>query len=197
MTDEAAWIARAARGDREAFDALLRPRWPRLVRIAARIVGDPADAQDVAQQACLRLWQTMDRVRPDEDLDGWIYRMVVNLALDTLRRRRARPEGRAAVADPAALGLVDPGAGPEQRAIAAELERALADVTADLPPRQKAVFVLTRVEGLPPAQVAEILGIAPSTVRNTLFQLRAAIARRLRDRYPGLLGGLTGEPDTE
>jgi RNA polymerase sigma-70 factor (ECF subfamily) len=187
LPDDDRHLLRAARGDAEAFDALARPRWPRMVRIAARIVGDEADAQDVAQQALLRLWQTLDRFRPGEDLDGWIYRMVVNLALDSLRRRRSRPEGSAATAAPADLGLRDASAGPEERVLAAELERALQDVTEGLAPRQKAVFVLTRVEGLPAADVAALLGITPSTVRNTLFQARALIAARLRERYPGLL----------
>ncbi len=188
MSDDAL-IARAARGDRAAFDELARPRWPRLVRIAQRIVGDPAEAQDVAQQALLRLWQTLDRFRQGEDLDGWIYRMAVNLALDALRRRRARPEAHRA-AEATSLPLVDPAAGPEDRVLAAELERALEDVTSDLAPRQKAVFVLSRVEGLPAADIAALLGITASTVRNTLFQVRAIVARRLRERYPGLLGSV-------
>lgn len=187
MDDTDRLISRAARGDRQAFDALIETRWARLVRIAARIVGDEEDARDVAQQACLRLWQTLDRFRPGEDLDGWIYRMVVNLALDSLRRRRVRPEGRSAgcAAD---LPLVDPAVGPETAMLAGELERALREITDDLPPRQRAVFVLTRVEGLAAPQVAEALGVTPSTVRNTLFQVRAVIARRLRERYPGLVG---------
>lgn len=186
--DDDRLIDRAQRGDADAFDQLMRPRWPRLVRIAARLVGDEADAQDVAQQALLRLWQTLDRFRPGEDLDGWIYRMVVNLALDSLRRRRVRPEGSAASAPLEDLSLRDQSAGPEQYLLATELERALRDVTAGLAPRQKAVFVLTRIEGLPAPQVAELLGITPSTVRNTMFQVRALVARRLRERYPGLLG---------
>lgn len=187
MDDESACLDRAARGDRDAFDALLRPRWARIVRVAARIVGDEGDAQDVAQEALLRIWTTLHRFRPGETLDAWIHRIVVNLALDCLRRRRARPLGPRAVAMED-LPLADQAAGPEATLFARELERALAEATEDLPPRQKAVFVLARLEGLDTAEVARILGVTESTIRNTLFQARAAISRWLRERRPGLLG---------
>lgn len=188
-TEDAALIARAARGDREAFDAILRPRWDRLFRIALRIVGDPEDARDVAQRAALRLWETLDRFRPGEDLDAWIYRMATNLAIDSLRRRRARPESAVEPAVLAAVEPSDPRPDPERRVLASELERALEVVTADLAPRQKAVFVLARIEGMTPSEIARVLDMAPSTARNHLFQARAHVARRLRDLFPGLLGG--------
>lgn len=178
-------ILRAARGDRAAFDDLISPRWERIFRIAWRITGDREEAQDVAQKACLRLWETLDRVRPDEDLDGWIYRMTVNLALDSLRRRKARPE-RAVETLPE---LATPrGDDPVERVIALELEAALEEVTRDLAPRQRAAFMLVRVEGIEPNVAAELLGVTPSTIRNHLFQARATISQRLRERYPGLLG---------
>jgi len=183
-------IARAAAGDRAAFDALVRPRWERIFRIALRIVGEREDAQDVAQRACLRLWQTLDRFRPGEDLDGWIYRMVTNLAIDALRRRRARREE----AVPAAPRPAPVAGQPEHRLLAAELERALEEATADLPPRQKAVFVLARVEGLAPTEIARMLDLAPSTVRNHLLQARAHVARVLERRFPGLIGPRGGRP---
>ena len=84
--------------------------------------------------------------------------------------------------------------GPEGRVLAGELEQALDEVTRDLPERQKAVFVLARVEGLAPIEIARLLDVAPSTVRNHLFQARAHVARRLRERFPGLLGERKGGP---
>lgn len=192
---EADLIRRAARGDRGAFDALLEPRWERIYRVALRIVGQREEAEDVAQTACLRLWNTLDRFRTGEEFDGWIYRMVVNLSIDALRRRRARP----APAPPPreergpARELRDGSPDPEQRVLVRELESALEAITADLPPRQKAVFVLTRVEGLSAVEAARILGVAPSTVRNHLFQVRTQLARRLGERFPGLLGVERGD----
>ena len=187
MNDESALLQRAVRGDREAFDALVRSRWGRLVRLAARIVGDEGEAQDVAQEAVLRVWTTLDRLRPDANLDVWVKRIVTNLAIDVLRRRRARPESRV-VAQVEETALPHAGAAPDETLFARELEDALRKVTRDLPPRQKAVFVLARVEGLSTEEIAETLDVTPSTVRNTLFQARAAIARRLRAEFPGLLG---------
>ncbi len=183
-------VRQAASGDPEAFDALLAPRWERMFRIALRIVGQTAEAQDVAQQASLRLWETLERFRPEEDLDAWIYRIVVNLSIDALRRRKARPEFVAppTVDDEPMPEPRDDTPGPEDRLLGRELERALQVLTADLPPRQKAAFVLTRVEGLSAVDVARILDVTPSTVRNHLFQVRAVLARRLRRDYPGLIG---------
>lgn len=191
-------VRRAVRGDREAFDTLISGRWERMYRIALRVVGEREEARDVAQSACLRLWQTLERFRADEDLDAWIYRMVVNLAIDATRRRRSRPDPGARPASPAARGegegrspidvLEDDAPGPEVRLLQAELDAALQELTEDLPPRQKAAFVLTRIEGMEVARVATILGVAPSTVRNQVFQARAVLARGLRERFPRLLG---------
>ncbi len=187
MSGEADLIVRAAAGDREAFDALIAPRWERLHRIAGRIIGDWDEARDVAQQVALRLWQTLSRFRPGEDLDGWIYRMTVNLAIDELRKRQARREDLLAELPDAVLP--SPAGGrrdPLDQVLAQELEAALDDCTRELSPRQKAVFVLARVEGLEPSEIARLMELAPSTVRNHLFQARGAVARRLRVRYPEL-----------
>ncbi|MCU0230999.1 MAG: RNA polymerase sigma factor [Acidobacteria bacterium] len=186
MSGDADLILRAAAGDREAFDALIGPRWERLHRIAGRITGDWDEARDVAQQVALRLWQTLSRFRAGEDVDGWIYRMTVNLAIDALRKRQARREDLLAEVPDA---LAPPGGsrrGPLERVLVRELEVALEDCTRELPPRQKAVFVLARVEGLEPSEIARMMDLAPSTVRNHLFQARAAVATRMRARYPEL-----------
>lgn len=175
-------VARATRGDRAAFDELIEPRWERMVRIARRVVGSREEAEDVAQRACLRVWQTLHRFRAEEDLDAWIYRVVVNLAVDALRRLRARPEGRSAwPADERAVPREarDGGPAPDARLVARELERMLEAITRDLPPRQKAVFVLSRVEGLSAPEIGRIMGVAPSTVRNHLLQVRHQLTRRL------------------
>ena len=187
---EADLIHRAARGDREAFDALLEPRWERIYRVALRIVGHREEAEDVAQSASLRLWKSLGRFRSGEDLDAWVYRMVVNLSIDSLRRRRARPAPvlpRKQEAAPVPE-LRDGAPDPEQRVLVRELESALEVITADLPPRQKAAFVLTRIEGLSAVEAARVLGVTPSTVRNHLLQVRLQLAHRLEERFPGLLG---------
>lgn len=188
MSGEAELVVRAARGDRDAFEALIAPRWDRIYRVAGRISGDWEEARDITQQVALRLWQTLGRFRPGEDLDGWIYRMTVNLAIDSLRRRQARHEDLVAEVPEPRLRAPRRAGGPLDRLLAEELEVALADCTRRLAPRQKAVFVLARVEGMEPIEIARIMELAPSTVRNHLFQARAAVARCLASRYPELVG---------
>jgi len=181
-------IARAARGDRRAFDALVAPRWNRIFRIALRMLNDREESQDVAQKSCLKLWQTLDRFRLGEDIDAWIYRIVVNHCLDALRRHRVRRESPLPE-HPGGFEATDGAPGPERRVLARELERILQEITQDLPPRQKAIFVLTRLEGMTAVQAADVLGVAASTARNHLFQVRTTISRRIRERYPELLVG--------
>lgn len=190
MSREEELVRRAARGDREAFDELIQPRWERIFRIAWRVVGQKEEAEDVAQQACLRLWNSIGQYRPTRgDLDGWIYRVVVNLALDALRHRRARPERDAVSTSDQPIEPRYQGPDPELKMYARELELALQQLTAALPPRQKAVFVLSRVEGMTAPQIADVMQISASTVRNHLFQLRAQLSTQLREKFPHLLRG--------
>ncbi|RMG45465.1 MAG: RNA polymerase sigma factor [Acidobacteria bacterium] len=196
MSRERELIRRAAAGDRDAFDRLVEGRWARIHRIARRITGDGEEAKDVAQQTCLRLWRELRRFQEERELDAWIYRMTVNLSIDALRRRRARPDREGVpVEDLAERRMPRAGSGPDVRLFALELERALQAVTRDLPPRQKAVFVLARTEGMSAGEIGRLLGIAPSTVRNHLFQVRARIAERLRREFPGLIGEDEGRAD--
>lgn len=191
MTAEADLVRRAQRGDSLAFDELIAPRWDRIHRIALRIVGQKQEAEDVAQKACIRLWETFDRFDATGDLDGWIYRMVTNLSIDSLRRRKAQPEEAWPVSRDGSMTFdpADEAHGPEERAFSRELDKAMQQLTDSLPPKQKAVFVLTRVEGLSTAEVSRILDVSESTVRNHLFQLRGQLSRQLRERYPELMGG--------
>ena len=176
-SDEAL-MARVARGDERAFRELARRHLPVMLGLARRILGNAAEAEDVAQEAMLRVWTHAPRWQPLALFRTWLSRVVVNLCLD--RKRKAawvELEAAGEIADSA------PPAG--EAAEAAERERLLAGAIAELPARQRAAIVLTYTEGMSNAQVAEILDTTVSAVETLLVRgkqnLRRALAPVLRE----------------
>jgi RNA polymerase sigma-70 factor (ECF subfamily) len=184
--DESELIRAAARGERSAFDELVRLKRERVVRVAMQITGDLDDALDVAQGVFLKLWGSLDRYDPHQRFDTWLHRITVNAAIDSLRA--SGPRGRLqslpdAGAEPADLRALD----PERRLDLGRLQRAFLHLAAGLAPKQRAVFVLKDIEGIETAEVARILGVTESTVRNHLLFARRTIREGLERSYPGLV----------
>ncbi len=196
MQDEGAignWIRAAAAGDREAFGELVRAKRAQVVRTAFQITGDVEDAKDVAQAVFLRLWRVLRRYDPGRRFDTWLYRITVNAAIDHLRERGPKGMLQPLPADPDLLARTD-GTDPGRSLDLEALERAFLRLAAALAPKQRAVFVLREIEGRDTAEVAEVLGVTESTVRNHLHQARRILREGLKRDYPGLLpGGRGGE----
>ena len=172
-SDEAL-MARVARGDEPAFRALARRHLPAMVGLARRILGNAADAEDVAQEAMLRVWVHAPRWQPLALFRTWLTRVVVNLCLD--RKRRAPW-----VELEAAGEIVDPAPGASELAERGERERLVAEAIAKLPDRQRAAIVLTYSEGMSNAQVAEALGTSVSAVETLLVRGKQNLRRALND----------------
>jgi len=187
MRDEQELIRDAARGDRRAFDALVVLKRERVVRTAYRVTGNLEDARDVAQTVFLTLWRSLDRYDPERTFDTWLHRMTVNAAIDHLRSRR--PDATARPLDDSLDGPKAPSAAPagERRVLDEELRRAFRELAAELPPQQRAAFVLREVEGYRTSEIAAILGVRESTVRNHLLLARRALRRGLAARFPDLV----------
>ncbi len=187
MRDEGELVRAAARGDARAFDELVLIKREQVVRTAYQVTGDLEDARDVAQRVFLRLWKILDRYDAKRRFDTWLYRITVNAAIDHVRSRGARGVIQPLPDDPSVL--VAGAAGPEaERALdVAELQRAFFRLAANLSPKQRAAFVLREIEGLPTSEVARILDVRESTVRNHLLQARRALRAGLERDYPGLV----------
>ena len=161
-SDEALMV-RVTKGDQAAFRALARRHLPAMAGLARRILGNAAEAEDVVQEAMLRVWTHAPRWQPLAAFRTWLTRIVVNLCLDRKRRTpMLELEAAGEIADPA------PGAG--EKAEADERDRLLADAIEGLPARQRTAIVLTYREGLTNAQVAEILGTSVSAVETLLIR---------------------------
>jgi RNA polymerase sigma-70 factor (ECF subfamily) len=176
-SDEAL-MGRVARGDERAFRELSRRHVPAMLGLARRILGNAADAEDVAQEAMLRLWRQAPRWQPLAALRTWLSRVVVNLCLD---RKRKAPwvelEAAGEITDPAPLA--------GENAEAAEREQRLTAAIAELPERQRAAIVLSYTEGMSNAQVAELLDTTVSAVETLLVRGKQNLRRALADVIDG------------
>ena len=176
-SDEAL-MARVARGDEPAYRQLARRHLPVAVALARRILGNSADAEDVAQDAMLRVWIHAPRWQPLALFRTWFRRVVVNLCLD--RKRRV------AWVDLEAAGeLVDPAAGPGERIEHSERDRLVQSAIAELPARQRTAIVLTYGEGLSNAEVADALDTSVSAVETLLVRGRQNLRRALANVIEG------------
>jgi RNA polymerase sigma-70 factor (ECF subfamily) len=176
-SDEAL-MARVARGDEPAYRMLTRRHLPAMLRLARRILGNAADAEDVAQEAMLRVWTHAPRWQPLALFRTWLTRVVVNLCLD--RKRRAQW-----VALEAAGDIVDPAPGATEKVEQDERGRLLAAAIAELPSRQRAAVVLTYSEGMSNAQAAEILDTSVSAVETLLVRGKQNLRARLSNIIDG------------
>ena len=176
-SDEAL-MARVARGDEPAYRMLTRRHLPVMLGLARRILGNAADAEDVAQEAMLRVWTHAPRWQPLALFRTWLTRVVVNLCLD--RKRRAQW-----VALEAAGEIIDPALGGTEKAEQDERGRLLAAAIAELPARQRTAIVLTYSEGMSNAEVAEILDTSVSAIETLLVRGKQNLRARLSNIIDG------------
>ena len=153
-------------GDLAAFERLLRACERRVFRTALHLLGNPADAEDAAQEVFLRLHRNFARLDADRDPAPWIYRVTVNVCRD-MARSRARTEELADT--PSSAPAADEEIGRAERT--RMVERALRS----LPEKQRAAVVLRDIEGLPTSEVARVLGSTEATVRSQVSAARLRI----------------------
>ena len=165
-------MARVAGGDERAFQVLSRRHLPAMLGLARRILGNAADAEDVAQEAFVRVWTHAPRWQPLAQFRTWLTRVVDNLCLD--RKRRAPWVDLEAAGD-----VVDPGLRADEKAESDERERMLTAAINKLPARQRDAIMLTYMEGMSNAQVAEILDTSVSAVETLLIRGKQNLRRTL------------------
>jgi RNA polymerase sigma-70 factor (ECF subfamily) len=167
-------MARAAGGDTQAFDAIVRRHQHRLQRFATRMLsGDSARGADVAVGAFLRLWEKRREYRTGGNLLSWLLTTVYRLCLDALAQERCRPVG---LDD---FEVVDATAAVADRVERTALAQAVRDAVMELPPEPRAVVVLSVYEGLSYEAIAEALEIPVGTVASRKNHAIATLRRRL------------------
>jgi RNA polymerase sigma-70 factor, ECF subfamily len=176
--DELALVERCRQGDLAAFEEVYRTHAGRLYSVACRLVGNPADAEDLLQDIFLAAHRKLDSFRGDSALGTWLYRLATNLCLDHLRSRAVRTsqltdtlDDEPGLSDATSRGLAD-------RTVARmDLERALTK----LPEGCRAAFVLHDIEGLEHREVADVLGIAEGTSKSQVHKARLRLRALLSE----------------
>jgi RNA polymerase sigma-70 factor (ECF subfamily) len=181
-------IRAAQRGDRVAFEALVRQYDQAVLRLALHLTGSEADARDIYQEAFLKAYRHIANFRFECSFYTWIYRIVTNLCLDHLRKRQTRREDPQTVtgSDGREMDVLErvpddrSGANPERDLMRRELGARIAHALTRLTPRERMVFELKHYQGLRLRTIGEMLNTTEETAKNTLFRatqkLRGALA---------------------
>jgi RNA polymerase sigma-70 factor (ECF subfamily) len=179
LDDEAdRWlIGRVRAGDRGAYEELVRRHRDRIYRIALRMLGSSADADDVAQDVVIQLWTALSGFTGGAAFTTWLYRVVVNRCLN--HRRGQRPHQELPDADQAADHPSVPG--PERQVLAGEELQAGLRAIAALPEDQRVPLVLVQLEGLSYREAATVTKTTEATVRGRLARARATLMSEMKD----------------
>jgi RNA polymerase sigma-70 factor, ECF subfamily len=188
VADETELIRRSQRGDTQAFEQLVQQHDQAVLRLAFHLLRSEEDARDIYQEAFLRVHRNINHFRFDCSFHTWLYRIVTNLCLDLLRKRKVRREELA----PAASELAGVGdwletmpetgaaANPERTALSGEVRQRIDRTLAELSPRERTVFELRHYQGMRLRQIGEVLGTTEEAAKNCLFRatqkMRAGLA---------------------
>jgi RNA polymerase sigma-70 factor (ECF subfamily) len=177
--DERNLIARAQAGDDAAFDALVHRHTAPLYRVVRRMVGDDGEAENIVQEAFLRVWMNLSRYRNDRPFFPYLVTVAANLSRDHWRReQRLSEDDLDALADL----LPDPGDLPDRLVENAETLRLLAEAVARLPEPYRAVIALRYDAGFSYEEIAVALGLPLNTVRTHLHRAKAQLRRQLEEQ---------------
>jgi RNA polymerase sigma-70 factor (ECF subfamily) len=170
-------IRAAQRGDQDAFEQLVRTYDQSVLRLAMNLLRSPEDARDVYQEAFLRVYRNLHAFRFDCSFHTWLYRIMTNICLDQLRKRKVRKEEPAVVET--SEGPIDrmeafeedaAEADPERSMWNRQLKRKIEDALQDLTPRERLVFELRHYQGLRLRNIGEMLGTTEEAAKNCLFR---------------------------
>ena len=175
--DEAAVIRAAQKGDQDAFEQLVHSYDRSVLRLAMNLLRSPEDARDVYQEAFLRVYKNLHSFRFDCTFHTWIYRIVTNLCLDHLRRRKVRredsPMARAEDGEVDKMQMLreERAEGDPQRALLSrQIKGRINDTLRGFTPRERMVFELRHYQGMRLKAIGEALGTTEEAAKNCLFR---------------------------
>lgn len=177
LIDETALIRAAQNGDDAAFEQLVRVYDQSVLRLAMNLLRSPEDAHDVYQEAFLRVFRNLHTFRFDCSFHTWLYRIVTNLCLDHMRKRKVRKEEPTVLAtadgpldrmDAVQEGRVD--GDPQRHLFSGQVRKRIKEVLGELTPRERMVFELRHYQGLRLRRIGEILGTTEEAAKNCLFR---------------------------
>ena len=172
-------IARARRGDGEAFRLIFERYTRPVISFIFYMVGDRELAEELAQETFLRAYKSIGSLRAEEKLSAWLFGIAKNVARESLRSR-SRETRRVGIDDPSVARLCDEGPSPASRLLDKEVSAAVRDALAGLDYDKRLVFILKVYQQLAYEEICGITGFSMPKVRNDLYRARAEMRRRLR-----------------
>jgi RNA polymerase sigma-70 factor (ECF subfamily) len=187
-------VREAQGGNQAAFEQLVHTYDRAVLRLALRLTGSASDAQDIHQEAFLKVYKKLNGFRFECSFSTWIYRIVTNVCLDHLRRNRARKKNSGLeVNDDELLNQLSddrPGNNPEQQLLDQELSAQILRALRRLTPRERMVFDLRHFQGLKLRSVSEILNASEGSVKMTFFRatrkLRFQLGKYAKNHRPSM-----------
>jgi RNA polymerase sigma-70 factor, ECF subfamily len=184
--DEPELIRAAQQGDQGAFEQLVRSYDQSVLRLATNLLRSPEEANDIYQEAFLRVYKNLHTFRFDCSFHTWLYRIVSNLCLDALRKRKVRREESSVVeTSDGPLDRMDAvqerraDSDPERSLESQELKERIQEVLGGLTPRERAVFEMRHYQGMRLRTIGEVMGTSEEAAKNCLFRatqkMRAAL----------------------
>jgi RNA polymerase sigma-70 factor (ECF subfamily) len=181
-------VARLQAGDQAAYAQLVEEHAGKIYRLALRLMGNEADAEDVLQETFLSAFKSIDRFEARSSLSTWLYRIASNAAL--MRLRRKEPE-QVSVDEPVERDdgeliprqLFDFCCLPEEDLLREEARAEMQRAVDELPPSLRSVFILRDIEGLSTEETAEALDLSVSAVKSRLMRARLKLRERLSQYF--------------
>lgn len=171
MKDQEKIIARARRGDADAFEQLVVAYREQVFRLALRMCGSEADADEVAQEAFLSAWKALPNFRGESQFSTWLYQLTTHAAIDLMRREKRQ----IAAADITEVSAADPAPSPQQQAEQSEQREIVRDAILQLAPEQREVVVLRFMEELSYEEIGAVLKLPSGTVKSRLNRAKAQL----------------------
>ncbi len=186
-SEENALIRQAQRGDRAAFDTLVRLYDQKVLRLAVQVVRSPEEARDIYQEVFLKVYRSLPRFRFQSSFSTWLHRVVVNVCFDHLRRQSVREEVQAPVRGDGEGEFYDsvadhrPALNPERALRAREIGQRIEGALTQLTPRERMVFELRHYQGMRLRAIGELCGTSEETAKNCLFRATQKLRGVLSD----------------
>jgi RNA polymerase sigma-70 factor (ECF subfamily) len=188
IMDESSLIRAAQQGDQDAFASLVQTYDQGVLRIAMNLLRSPEEAKDVYQEAFLRVFRNLHAFRFDCSFQTWLYRIVTNICLDHLRKRKVRKEEPAVVESAGSEFNVLEAAqehradnNPQRRLLTGELRARIDKALSALTPRERMVFEMRHYQGLRLRTIGESLGTTEEAAKNCLFRATQKMRSSLGD----------------
>ena len=186
-------VRRVQRGERGAYDLLVLKYQHKVVKLVMRYLRDPADAEDVAQEAFIKAYRALPQFRGDSAFYTWLYRIAINTAKNALAARDRQPvsyefDTQQGEDGPDMISRLKDPETPEGLALTEEIRETVNAAIVALPEDLRTAIVLRELEGLSYEDIAQTMDCPVGTVRSRIFRAREAIDRRLREVFDGGLG---------